>query len=771
MFRLSLAFALAVCASGQEPENPWRSLTAENPQGATLTLRIAEPHLFHVGELIPIDVDLRDPKMGTDRVYSFGGVLLDPASPCGTPPGPCRLQNRQAAIPATMNNLGQSNGTLHGELNLYVPALDPGKYRVAVLADCMERVSGTAQRGMFRAGSVKAVSNVEEFEIIPATPEWVNATVAAAASLLESPASKGDEARRTYAARQLRYLQTPQSWQASLDLLAKAPAELMAGLNEADNQKAVCQLLLSRLTAPKQFVNSDYLYSLDTICGEPDLPAARPGDLVIRTGHVSRVEQAAADLAAHLHEKEEPAKTAARNALLAYADSREPKPSWLPLLRRELPGPRQPENPSLRISSPRDHTMVHPGETVNVVVDAHGIFSDIVMVGQEPLPWFSQPAKPPATFAIQIPKQDIQGGQYMLSAFGVLTSGEHVESEPIYVDVEPVWGMSDDASQLPQDAPGVTIDTGGIPLTHRPAVRYPAEALARGVEGTLVLDITPDWQGRTSGIEWISGPNALRGIDFSTWHFPSDAGAEPRRVKIVFNLAEARRHAAAGTSFGSPFGVPNTSLFFWRLPNPLNGCCNGPAKETRRRLRTLDIMGVSQHMRDKLMKSAPVQEGDEIGTEQMGQMVNWSSNLDSDLRVWMLQAGDEYAVTILPTGFLLGVREQASKQELANQCVLPAAAHTSAPRIRAPGAVPVPKLISRVEPVSARGGQAKTVRGSVRLHVIIDKQGGVLYASAVSGNPALYRSAEEAVKHWKYSPTVVNGRAAQVITEVELPAK
>ncbi len=282
MIRFSLVLALASCAWAQ---NAWQSLSSENPADATLRLHVAQPHRFHVGELIPIDVRLRDPRMGSERTYWLIGVLLDPPSWCGGTHNPCEIQNPMFA--GTLPGLGKSSESIHSELNLYVPPLAPGKYRVAILAGYYARMSGTPAKeayvGPYNATSKKVISDIEKFEIIPATAEWTNQSVAAAAAILKAAPVKGDELRRTRAARQLRYLQTQRAWQASLDLLAKAPDELLTGLTETDNKPAVCRLMLTRLKAPQQYVTTSYLEDLDEVCDEPPLPApARPGDLVIR---------------------------------------------------------------------------------------------------------------------------------------------------------------------------------------------------------------------------------------------------------------------------------------------------------------------------------------------------------------------------------------------------------------------------------------------------------------------------------------------------------
>lgn len=109
--RLVLVLLAGAFAYARQSDDSWRTLAAANPAGATLTLRVGEPHRFYVGELIPVDVELQDSQMEAERMYSFGGLLLDPASAsCGSRLRPCRVQNVLAMIPGEITKLGKSRG-------------------------------------------------------------------------------------------------------------------------------------------------------------------------------------------------------------------------------------------------------------------------------------------------------------------------------------------------------------------------------------------------------------------------------------------------------------------------------------------------------------------------------------------------------------------------------------------------------------------------------------------------------------------------------------
>ena len=52
------------------------------------------------------------------------------------------------------------------------------------------------------------------------------------------------------------------------------------------------------------------------------------------------------------------------------------------------------------------------------------------------------------------------------------------------------------------------------------------------------------------------------------------------------------------------------------------------------------------------------------------------------------------------------------------------------------------------------------------LHAIIDKDGRVEELEVVSGHPLLVQSALDAVKQWRYQPTLLNGDAVEVDTTI-----
>ena len=60
------------------------------------------------------------------------------------------------------------------------------------------------------------------------------------------------------------------------------------------------------------------------------------------------------------------------------------------------------------------------------------------------------------------------------------------------------------------------------------------------------------------------------------------------------------------------------------------------------------------------------------------------------------------------------------------------------------------------------------IRGTVVVDAVIDEQGNVVQARAVSGHPLLIAAALKAVLQWKYEPTSLNGQPISVELQVEV---
>lgn len=108
----------------------------------------------------------------------------------------------------------------------------------------------------------------------------------------------------------------------------------------------------------------------------------------------------------------------------------------------------------------------------------------------------------------------------------------------------------------------------------------------------------------------------------------------------------------------------------------------------------------------------------------------------------------------------------------------PAPAMPVAPKVveRVVLAKPVPiggkvleaKKISQLLPVYPQIAKVGRIQGMVRLEGVIARDGTIQKLRVVSGHPLLVQSALDAVKQWRYSPTLLNGEPVEVIAPIDV---
>lgn len=89
-------------------------------------------------------------------------------------------------------------------------------------------------------------------------------------------------------------------------------------------------------------------------------------------------------------------------------------------------------------------------------------------------------------------------------------------------------------------------------------------------------------------------------------------------------------------------------------------------------------------------------------------------------------------------------------------------------RTRVGGAVQAAKLVNRVQPIYPPLARQTRISGTVKLHAIIGKDGTVQRLEVESGHPLLVQSALDAVRQWRYQPTLLNGEPVEVDTEIDV---
>ncbi len=89
-------------------------------------------------------------------------------------------------------------------------------------------------------------------------------------------------------------------------------------------------------------------------------------------------------------------------------------------------------------------------------------------------------------------------------------------------------------------------------------------------------------------------------------------------------------------------------------------------------------------------------------------------------------------------------------------------------RITVGGNVQGAKLIHRVEPRYPKLAIDTRVSGTVRFTAVIGRNGDIQNLQLISGHPLLVQVAQDAVRQWRYAPTLLNGSPVEVVTQIDV---
>ncbi|MGO9256806.1 MAG: TonB family protein [Bryobacteraceae bacterium] len=279
------------------------------------------------------------------------------------------------------------------------------------------------------------------------------------------------------------------------------------------------------------------------------------------------------------------------------------------------------------------------------------------------------------------------------------------------------------APQVAADASGVTVDTGGAELLHRPPVAYPEEARKKGVGGTVAVQVALDGNGNVTDAHAISGPAELRKAALQSvldWHFAHDSAGSTRQVAITFQAAEAALVPAA----------PKTA--------PSAGASSD--KSWQGNLKSIGVLGLSDAARADLLARLPVHQGDTLTNDSLIKLQEAVRAFDEHLTFAIGMDGDNANVQITAPGF----------------------------RIKVGGNVQQHMLVSQPHPIYPAEAKAARIQGVVRLKALIGMDGTVKNLEVMEGDPTLAAAALTAVKQWVYKPTLLNGDPVEVQTVIDV---
>jgi len=159
------------------------------------------------------------------------------------------------------------------------------------------------------------------------------------------------------------------------------------------------------------------------------------------------------------------------------------------------------------------------------------------------------------------------------------------------------------APQVVNDPTGVSVDTRGMDLLHRDAVPYPAEAMAKGIQGTVAVNVQIGATGNVAGASVVSGPAEWRKAVLQSvldWHFaPAGAANTTRVIDISFVLP-------AGAAQPVRAAAPQLEG-----PKPPQGAV----------IKSIQVIGLSDHARDQLLATLPAHVGESASPDTLSRIL------------------------------------------------------------------------------------------------------------------------------------------------------
>lgn len=326
------------------------------------------------------------------------------------------------------------------------------------------------------------------------------------------------------------------------------------------------------------------------------------------------------------------------------------------------------------------------------------------------------------------------------------------------------------APQMVADAPGISVDLNGAQLMHRTSVLYPADAAAKGIGGTVVVQVKLDANGEVTDAAVQSGPEELHKAAIQSvlnWHFSKDEAGTSRSVTITFTAPPARQAATSARA-----------EMVQRMPVPAAGNNNA------RTLTNIEITGLSDQAKSDLLAQLPVHVGDSVGADQFGSIMEAVHKFDAHLTVILPSnpyvnsneavlrisaPGTQVVTGGIGGGVGFGVGGGVTGGIGGGIAKSTDAAPASNPqRIRIGSDIQANKLVVQNPPAYPALAKQARIQGTVELSAVIGKDGHVVNLSVNKGHPLLVQSALEAVKDWVYQPTLLNGQPVEVATTIDV---
>src|SRR5260370_32059907 len=160
---------------------------------------------------------------------------------------------------------------------------------------------------------------------------------------------------------------------------------------------------------------------------------------------------------------------------------------------------------------------------------------------------------------------------------------------------------------FPISAPAQEVVRGEANLRHRAPIAYPADAIEKGIQGTVVVEATINDRGVAPQARVISGPEPLRKAAIQSvldWHYGAQTQS-PVEVAIDFKLHDKR-------------------------PGPGGSPMMAPSQESGR-LNRIQVMGISPALRDAVTNGLTVRVGDLVEPNSLARIRHAVKETDEHL--------------------------------------------------------------------------------------------------------------------------------------------
>ena len=227
------------------------------------------------------------------------------------------------------------------------------------------------------------------------------------------------------------------------------------------------------------------------------------------------------------------------------------------------------QQPPLQITSPVTGAKVSPGQTLAITVTSPSglTFSEVDVIGENPLGMTSIASAVPAQFSLSIP-QDIAAGSYQLTAEGTTTSGQDAQSSSVSIDIE----RSDLPTTLSSLMPSISLQQA--------AQTIPLIILGNFADGT-VLDVSQSsylrYRSVDSSVATVDNFGGITAVSNGTGLIVVSYGGGNPPITVSIPITVGSPSVAAGANFllsmspGLVTVVPGSTANYSVLADSSNG--------------------------------------------------------------------------------------------------------------------------------------------------------------------------------------------------------